>query len=384
MDNEAERRYAEFTGARNAIFTSGGAGVALHGALVALLEPGRKVLSDRHVHRDVVASMITAGAEPVWLPSCWDDERQIPCPAPVREIESALDRDPQIRAVLVVTPTEHGICADLERLAAACHRRDVPLLVDEERGGHFAFHPGLPTAAIEAGADIVVHHPLANGETRPSVVLSGGGLVDADLLRVSLDAHTGAEWPALDAYRETMSRHGCRLLDAALDRAERIRERLAGVSGLTLLDQSIIKCDGVAEWDPLTLTIDVSDLGITGWQARDCLRDDAWRADGRRVVRSLAGADDAVETRVVDGLRSLAAAPPRPDRTAVAPPPGPQRMMSPRAAYLADSEPVADPAGRISADAFGPVIMPGECFSAEVVRYLRAASPVPSFRVVRA
>jgi hypothetical protein len=40
------------------------------------------------------------------------------------------------------------------------------------------------------------------------------------------------------------------------------------------MDDSVIGHDAVAEWDPLKLSVDVSALGITGYQAKDWLEDE--------------------------------------------------------------------------------------------------------------
>ena len=138
---------------------------------------------------------------------------------------------------------------------------------------------------------------------------------------------------------------------------------------------------------PLKLSVDVSDLGITGYQAKQWLQSQ-WSlavqlGDARRVVCSLTYADDdAAIERLGDALERLAADPPAPDR------PSPmipdleqlnlQQAMSPREAFFAVTEQVGDPVGRIAAEMISPyppgvpAILPGERFTEAVVDYLRA------------
>ena len=59
---------------------------------------------------------------------------------------------------------------------------------------------------------------------------------------------------------------GRQLIEETLQRVNALRVRLGKVSGLTVMDESIIGHDSVAEWDPLKLSVDVSGLGITGYQ----------------------------------------------------------------------------------------------------------------------
>jgi hypothetical protein len=106
---------------------------------------------------------------------------------------------------------------------------------------------------------------------------------------------------SIDGFRRRMVLEGRHLLDEALERTERIRDRLRGVPGPTVMDDSVIGHDSVAEWDPLKLSVDVSALGITGYQARTWLQSEhglvAQLGDARRVVCSL--------TYSVDSRRSM-------------------------------------------------------------------------------
>jgi arginine/lysine/ornithine decarboxylase len=104
--------------------------------------------------------------------------------------------------------------------------------------------------------------------------------------------------------------------------------------------------------------------------------------DARRVVCSLTYSDDDAIERLAEALETLAAEPPQADR----PVPGIpaledlnlEQAMTPREAYFARTEQVADPVGRISAEMISPyppgvpAILPGERFDAAVVDYLRA------------
>ncbi|AEV85619.1 lysine decarboxylase [Actinoplanes sp. SE50] len=390
----AETLYADAAGARDAVFTTCGSSISMHTAVLAMTGPGRKVLTDRNVHKSVAASLILAGAEPVWLRPRWDHRRQIAHPATTGDVRAALDADPEIGAVLIITPTEYGCGADVGGIAALCRERGIPLLVDEAWGAHFAYHDGLPTAAVRAGADLVVQslHKAGGGLCQASVILLGGDLVDPVDVRLRLDLITTTSPSALlygsiDGFRRHMVASGERILDAALDRADRLRERLRQTPGLTVMDASIVHEDGVAEWDPLKLSVDVSGLGITGYQARDWLQAEkrltVQLGDARRVVCSLTYADDdAAIDRLTEALEELAAKPPAADRPAPHLPDleklNLEQAMGPREAYFARTEQVADPAGRISAEMISPyppgvpAVLPGERFTPEVVDYLRA------------
>lgn len=168
---------------------------------------------------------------------------------------------------------------------------------------------------------------------------------------------------SIDGWRRHLALEGKDLIDGALHRAADIRHRLSRVPGLELIDESIHDTPGVAEWDPLKLSVDVSGLGITGYQAKDWLQTErqiaAQLGDARRVVCSLTYADDdAVIGGLGGALEGLAADPPAPDRPAPAVPPleqlNLQQAMPPRDAFFAEAEQVRNPIGRICAEIISP------------------------------
>ena len=129
------------------------------------------------------------------------------------------------------------------------------------------------------------------------------------------------------------------------------------------MGKSIIGHDGVAEWDPLKLSVDVTGLGITGYQAQEWLDSErrltVQLGDSRRVIFSLTYSDDDTAfERLFEALSALSAAPPAPDRPATRIPRledlDLEQAMNPREAYFARTEQVADPAGRIAAEMISP------------------------------
>jgi len=415
---ESEELYAEAVGARKAIFTTCGSSISIHVALLTILRPGSVVLVDRNVHKSVVASLILAGVNPVWLRPSWDEQRQVAHPATTQVVERCLNERPEIAAVVLITPTEYGSGADVAGVARLCHQRGIPLMVDEAWGGHFGFHPDPPTAAVKAGADLAVQslHKADGGLCQSSMILIGGDLIDPVEVRLRLDLITTTSpsplmYGSIDGWRRHLALNGKELIDGALQRAAAMREHLRGVEGLQVDDESMLESAGVAEWDPLKLCVDVSGLGLTGYQVKEWLSSEeqiiAQLGDARRVVFSLTYSDDdAAMARLGKALDRLAADPPSPDRPSPNIPPlekfNLEQVMAPREAFFADTEEVEDPVGRISALMVSPyppgvpAVLPGERFNDAVVDYLRAGvaagmiipdasdPELKSFRVVRA
>lgn len=72
------------------------------------------------------------------------------------DVEKALESEPDIRAVLLVSPTYDGIVSDIEKIAKIVHKRKIPLIVDEAHGAHFPFGEEFPVSALDLGADVVI------------------------------------------------------------------------------------------------------------------------------------------------------------------------------------------------------------------------------------
>lgn len=391
---EAEKLYADAAGAREAIFTTCGSSISVHTAVLTIVGPGDRVLVDRNVHKSVVAALVLAGADPVWLRPSWDHDHQIAHPATREMVAEALGQHPDTKAVIMITPTEYGTGADVAGIAELVHDHDIPLLVDEAWGSHFGFHPDPPTAAITAGADLAVQslHKAGGGLCQASMILVGGRLIEPVDLRLRLDLMTTTSPSALifgsiDGWRRQLALHGKEMIDGALARADTARRQLGRIDGISVIDESIHDCEGVAEWDPLKLSVDVSKLGLTGYQAEEWLTEHGNLAvqlsDARRVLLSITYADDDQDVgRFVELVTQLATDPPAPTAAAPELPPLEQleleQVMSPRDAFFAPTEQVADPVGRIAAEMISPyppgvpTVLPGERLNPTVVSYLRA------------
>jgi lysine decarboxylase len=156
-----------------------------------------------------------------------------------------------------------------------------------------------------------------------------------------------------------------------------------------VLGPELLHAQASHDLDPLHVLIDVSELGITGYQAADWLREsdriDTGISDHRHIEATLSIADSA-ETggRLTSALRSLQreagklASPPKvslPPLSALLP----EQVMRPRDAFFSASEPVpaADAVGATSAEQLTPyppgipALLPGERITAEVIDYLR-------------
>ncbi|MFE9775228.1 aminotransferase class I/II-fold pyridoxal phosphate-dependent enzyme [Streptomyces sp. NPDC005931] len=393
----AQELMADAVHADHTFFSTCGSSLSVKAAMLSVAGPHEKLLIGRDAHKSVVAGLILSGIEPVWVEPRWDAGLHLAHPPSAAEFDAAFEAHPEARGALVTSPTPYGACADLRAIADVCHRRSLPLIVDEAWGAHLPFHPDLPSWAMDAGADICVTsiHKMGSGLEQGSVFHLQGDLVPPAVLGMRADL-LGTTSPSvlilagLDGWRRQMALHGKDLLGATLDLAAEVRSAVEEIDGLHVHGHEDFCGPELADdFDPLPGIIDLSALGITGYQAADWLREhrsiDAHLVDHRRIGAQITHGDDRETTgELLSALRELArVAPNLPEAPRVeVPSPGELRLeqaLLPRDAFFGPAEdvPVGEAAGRVAAEMITPyppgipAVLPGERLTEPVLRYLR-------------
>jgi arginine decarboxylase len=396
----AEELMADAVGADNAFFSTCGSSLSVKAAMLAVAgdHPGGLLLG-RDSHKSIVAGLIFSSVRPRWITPQWDAERHLSHPPSPGQVEAAWRDNPDAAAALIVSPSPYGTCADIAGIAEVCHRRGKPLIVDEAWGAHLPFHPELPTWAMDAGADVCVVsvHKMGTGFEQGSVFHHQGELVEwahlsacADLLMTT--SPSVLVYGALDGWRHQMVHQGRQLLGAAIDLAHDARTRIEELDGLHVLDDELLGHQASHDLDRLQMLVDVSDLGVSGYQCADWLREhrhlDVGMADHRRILATVSIADDeATVERLIEALTDLTRyAPALPTSPAIEVPAPDQLALetvcAPRTAFFGPSVqmPADSAAGCVAAEQLTPyppgipVVVPGERLDAAVIDYLRSGA----------
>jgi arginine/lysine/ornithine decarboxylase len=364
--------------------------------MMSVAGPGEKILISRNAHKSVVSALVLTGHIPVWVHPKWDSELALAHPPEPDDVRQALQANPDAKGMLLISPTDWGSAADVAGVADVCHEFDVPLLVDEAWGAHLPFHDGLPPCGMQAGADlaIVSVHKMGMAVEQSSVFHIQGDRIDPTVLSMRADllsttSPTSLVYATLDGWRRQMVEHGEQLIGEAMERAERIAKGVGGHAGLVPLREEEMVGPGKAfALDPLKITMDVSGLGITGYQGAEWVRAnhhvDLAAADVRRIQAQITHSDDDLtEHRLrvaIEGLVNNADSIERPPEVEL-PPTGSLELevaMRPRDAFFGPAEqiPVDQAIGRIAAELVSPyppgvpAIAPGEVINQEVIDYL--------------
>jgi arginine decarboxylase len=395
---DAEALMADAVGASSAFFSTCGSSLSVKAAMMAVaggVDGG--LLLGRDSHKSIVAGLIFSGVQPRWITPRWDAARHFSHPPSPRQVDQAWDEHPDAAGALIVSPSPYGTCADLAGIAEICHKRGKPLIVDEAWGAHLPFHSGLPTWAMDAGADVCVVsvHKMGAGFEQGSVFHVQGDLVDRDRLSKCADLLMTTSpnvlvYAALDGWRRQMVQHGHELFNAALTLARDVRSQLASIPGVEVLEDVLLGEEASHDLDRLQVLIDVSSTGTSGYQAADWLRErcliDVGMSDHRRILATLSFSDDRdTAARLVSALTEWSSAAPGFDKPSPIDLPSPSELQMetvvlPRDAFFGRTEMInaSRAAGRVAAEQLTPyppgipVVIPGELLNDTVIDYLRS------------
>jgi arginine decarboxylase len=397
---QAQTLAAEAFGADQSWFLVNGSTCGIEAAILATCSPGDRLILPRNVHQSAISGLILSGAIPVFVEPEFDSAWDLAYGVSPQAIASALVQHPEAKAVLLVSPTYHGVCADIQTIAQITHQYQIPLLVDEAHGSHFAFHPNLPTSALQAGADLTVQsiHKTLSALTQAAMLHLQGTRVDGDRLTRSLQLvqSTSPNYlllASLDAARQQMATQGEVLLAKTLDLADCARTQLHRIPGISMLTAESLSHGDWFTLDPTRLTVDVTGLGLSGFDSDELLHQTLGVTAELPTLRQLSfilspGHTPQDIDRLIHAFQHLSSRSISPARsasafcllhTSIALPPSTFSSLSPRQAFFAPSQTVAieSAISRISAEWVCPyppgipVLLPGEVITQAAIDYLR-------------
>lgn len=404
---KAQQLAAEVFGASQTWFLVNGSTCGIEAAILATCGTGDKIILPRNVHSSAIAGLILSGAIPIFLNPEYDPVLDIAHSITPNAVESALQQHPDAKAVLTVYPTYYGVCGDLSAIASITHQYNIPLLVDEAHGAHFAFHPELPTPALAAGADLTVQsiHKVLGAMTQASMLHVQGNRIDGDRISKALQLvqSTSPSYlllASLDAARQQMALHGKMLMSRTLQLADQARTQIHQISGLSVLEMpSFGEFTGFVALDKTRLTVTVSGLGLTGFEADEILDEKlgvtAEFASLQHLTFIISLGNTAADIeQLVQGFTTLAKEYRRTNLTVnthiwenIVSKVSHSLHFSPREAFFAVSEtlPLPQTSDRICSEIVCPyppgipVLMPGEVITKAVLDYLQQIQAMGGF-----
>jgi len=110
---QAQELMADAVGADHAFFSTCGSSLSVKSAMISVAGPGEKLLVSRNAHKSVIAGIVIAGIQPVWVHPHFDEELALTHPPEPDDVRRAIQQHPDAKGMLLNTPTDWGTCADI-------------------------------------------------------------------------------------------------------------------------------------------------------------------------------------------------------------------------------------------------------------------------------
>ncbi len=152
---EAQERAARLYRSEKSYYLVNGSTCGILTAVSAAVPPNGKLLMARNGHKSVYHAAYLRGLSTAYVNPCMTDFGILGA-VNTEEIRRCLEKEPEIQAVIITSPTYEGVVSDIAAIAELVHGFGIPLIVDEAHGAHLGFHGSFPETALHLGADVVV------------------------------------------------------------------------------------------------------------------------------------------------------------------------------------------------------------------------------------
>lgn len=267
-----QQQAARIYGAEESFYLVNGSTAGVLSAVSAVLPQGGHILMARNCHRSAYHGIYLRNLKVTYLyPSILAGYDMFDAVSP-GQVQAALEEDPGIEAVLLVSPTYEGRISDIRRIAEIVHDRGIPLIVDEAHGAHLGLTGERPENSCQAGADVVIHsvHKTLPALTQSALLHVNGPRVNRERLRRFLRIYQTSSpsyllMASIDNALAFMEREGKEAMRIFAERYEKMQDRLMTCKQLCVIPYER------GRQDLGKLVISAGGAGITGKELYDIL-----------------------------------------------------------------------------------------------------------------
>ena len=390
---DAERLAAEAFRAAHAFFMVSGTTGSVQAMILSTVGRGDKIIMPRNVHRSAINALILCGAVPIYVNPGIEDTLGIALGMRTDDVADAMERHPDAKAVFVNNPTYYGICSDLRAITEKAHARGMKVLVDEAHGTHLYFSDRLPTAAMDAGADMaaISMHKSGGSLTQSSILLCANTMPLGYVHQIiNITQTTSASYlllASLDISRRNLVLRGREVIDRIIGLVAYARDEINAIGDYYAYGRELIDGDAVYNFDTTKLSIFTRATGLAGIEVYDILRDDYdIQTEFGDIANLLAYVSVGDRPKDIERLVAALAEICRnyrkdPSKTLKMEYIDPVVVCGPQDAFYAEKEslPIQETKGRICAEFVMcyppgiPILAPGEEITDEILTYIRYA-----------
>ena len=269
---QLQQQAAGLYGAEESFYLVNGSTSGVLSAISAALPQGGHILMARNCHKSAYHGVYLRSLKVTYLyPPVLTGYDIFDAISP-EQIQTALKAEPEIGAVLIVSPTYEGRIADIRRIAEIVHEKSIPLIVDEAHGAHLGLTKESPENSCQAGADMVIHsvHKTLPALTQAALLHVNGPRIDREKLRRFLRIYQTSSpsyilMASIDNSIRFIEQEGCKIFSAFAESYGNMLEGLGACKQLRILPWE------KGRQDLGKLVISVKDTGMAGKELYDIL-----------------------------------------------------------------------------------------------------------------
>lgn len=249
-------------GSDKSYIVTGGSTAAIQAMICSAVKPGGVLLCAADCHMSVINTCSLVGIKIRIFPKQYINDFAVP--AGQKTIDEYITDD--VDAVIITSPNYYGICSDIKNISEECHKRKIPLLVDEAHGAHFVSDRRFPETAVKY-ADAVCQsaHKTLNAMNGSAYLHLNSGYINMELAERALYAFQSSSPSYVIAASADVARAEIEQDNSwgrCIDLCAECREKIKKI-GISVLDND----------DITRLVLRIHDFGINGFFAEKMLAD---------------------------------------------------------------------------------------------------------------
>lgn len=188
-------RAADLYGAEKTFYLVNGSTVGILAAINSVYVQSKKkgkLLLSRNSHKSAYNALLLSGMDAEYIYPSYLEDFHLNGGINPQDIEDVLKKNKlaesnKIAAVFITSPTYDGIVSDIKKIVKIAHEYNVPVIVDEAHGAHFAWEEDIESA-VSCGADIVINslHKTLPCMTQTALLHVSGKYIDISVIKQSL------------------------------------------------------------------------------------------------------------------------------------------------------------------------------------------------------
>ena len=264
---------------QHSFFMVNGATGGILAGIRACTHYGDKVLIVRNCHKSVYNAIELFGLNAVYLLPDYIPEYDIYGSVSPKKIEQAIQENPDIRLIILTSPTYEGVISDIHTISEIAHHSHIPLLTDEAHGSHLDLSPYFTDGSVKNGSDISVQslHKTLPSLTQSAIIHLNSEMVSVEDLQRQLAVFQTSSpsyllMSSADACIEMI--HDTSLFKKWYENLTAFKERIAPLQHLRILGYTDTISDNqrIFGFDYSKILISCSDTNITGKELQSLLK----------------------------------------------------------------------------------------------------------------